>query len=76
MISFLYLKLLHIFDNGKQSVLENSTNLEQFFGYITTLAEVAILSINRNLGDIWFSVKDICKIDLSCRPQHIVYPLI
>jgi len=43
--------------SGKKSVLETSSNLGQFLGHITTLAEVTILSMNRNLGDIWFSGK-------------------
>jgi hypothetical protein len=40
------------------------------------LAILHVFSINRNRGDIWFFIGDICKIHFSSTPQYLVYPLI
>jgi hypothetical protein len=41
---------------------------------ISTLPEPWLLSINRNLGDIWFLPGNICKIYFVSRAQYMVYP--
>jgi len=72
-ISFLYLKLLNILAVA-DTCIRNSIKLGLIFKHITNFAVVRILSIYRNLGDIWFLTGYICKIYFGSTPQYAVCP--
>jgi len=60
---------LHIQSLGKFVIFYDITSFQR-------RCFLQIISIYRYLGDIWFSVRDICKILFGPSPQYVVYPQI